>query len=71
MDKAIMVCVMEKQPNGELLQVDEREWTTTMLESLHHANYMMIGGVEYETIEGRLNVDTQALELLVTRVNHR
>ncbi|MFD1953834.1 hypothetical protein ACFSL6_06460 [Paenibacillus thailandensis] len=71
MDTAIKVNVMEKLASGELREIDEREWTAAMIESLNHVNYIMIGGVEYETIEGRLNVDTGALELLVAKVMHR
>lgn len=71
MNLAIRVTVMEKQTNGELRQIDEREWTTSMLEGLNHVNYIMIGGSEYETLEGRLNVDSGSLELLVAKVDNR
>jgi hypothetical protein len=55
----------EKKPNGELLTIDERLWTLDMISSLEHVNYVVVGGQEYETVEGRLNLDNGKLEILV------
>ncbi|QAY66472.1 hypothetical protein [Paenibacillus protaetiae] len=65
------VLVMEKLPSGELRQIDDREWTDAMIGALHHVNYLMVGGVEYETIEGRLNIDSGTMELLAVKVQPR
>jgi hypothetical protein len=64
------VHLLLKQPGGDILQIDERMWTADMIAALHHVNYLTVGGVEYETLEGRLNVDTQAMELLLAEVRH-
>lgn len=47
------------------MQIEERAWTMNMVAALEHVNYIVAGGREYETIEGRLNVDTGKLELLL------
>ena len=36
-----------------------------MIASLDHVNYIIVGNQEYETVEGRLNVDEGKLELLL------
>ncbi|CAM4419849.1 hypothetical protein [Paenibacillus tarimensis] len=59
------VIVYEKRTGGELVTIDERRWSGLMIASLEHANYITIGGREYETVEGRLNVDHETFELLV------
>lgn len=65
------VVLLEKLKDGELKQVDVRSWTMNMVSSLEHVNYLVVGGQEYETIEGRLNVDEGTLELLVVAMkNH-
>ncbi|AJY77471.1 hypothetical protein VN24_03605 [Paenibacillus beijingensis] len=65
------VHLLEKQSTGELRSIDEREWTMDMIAALHHVNYLTVGGREYETVEGRLNVDSQTFELLVVAVRNR
>ncbi|MBB6673341.1 hypothetical protein [Cohnella nanjingensis] len=70
MEKGIVVHLLEKQPNGVIAKIDERLWTADMLAALHHVNYLTVGGNEYETLEGRLNVDAQSIELLLAAVRH-
>lgn len=62
------VYLVEKLPEGGLRNLDERNWSKTMMDALNHVNYLTVGGEEYETIEGRLNVDNGSVELLVTKV---
>lgn len=64
------VVLYEKQPDGELKQLEERVWSNNMVAALEHVNYLVVGGVEYETVEGRLNVDTGKLELLLVPLRH-
>lgn len=71
MENVMIVRLIEKLPGGELRSIDEREWNMNMIGALHHVNYLTVGGREYETVEGRLNVDLQTMELLVVAVNHR
>ena len=59
------VVILEKQKNGELVTIDEREWTMDMVALLNHANYLTVNDAEYEMLEGRLNVNRGAFELLV------
>ncbi|MBH5319975.1 hypothetical protein I6N90_19425 [Paenibacillus sp. GSMTC-2017] len=69
MDQGIKVVLMEKSANGELRQIEERIWTMNMVSALEHANYIVVGNREYETIEGRLNVDLGRLELLLVPIS--
>jgi len=57
--------VYEKTKDGELRIVDRREWSPEMVSLLNHTNYLILNGVEYEMVEGRINVDEQTMELLV------
>lgn len=59
------VIVLAKRQDTEPAAIDEREWTQEMLASLEHANYVVIKGKEYEMVEGRLDLDKGALEVLV------
>lgn len=59
------VVLFEKLPDGELREIEERNWSPHMVAALEHVNYIVVGGKEYETVEGRLNVDEGKLELLV------
>lgn len=71
MDNQMFVILYEKRPDGELSQIDERTWTLAMIAALDHVNYLTVGNLEYETVEGRLNVDTGKLEILVVPMrNH-
>lgn len=62
------VKMLEKMPDGEIKQIDERIWNATMIAALEHVNYIVVGAREFETIEGRLNVDDGVLELLLVPV---
>jgi hypothetical protein len=64
-DNGINVILYEKKPNGDLHEIDERIWNINMIASLEHVNYVTVGDTEYETIEGRLNLDKGKLEILV------
>ncbi|MBB6731815.1 hypothetical protein [Cohnella zeiphila] len=70
MEKGMNVHLLLKLPGGEMRKIDEREWSSDMLAALNHVNYITVGGVEYETLEGRLNVDLPAVELLIAEVRH-
>ncbi|WP_235680109.1 hypothetical protein [Paenibacillus albicereus] len=59
------VVLVQKLPGGSLRKIDERSWSADMLAALHHINYLTIGGEEFETVEGRLNVDEGVMELLL------
>ena len=65
MDKDIAVVLFEKMVGGDLRQIEERPWSMNMVAALEHANYLVVQGKEYEAVEGRLNVDTGKLELLL------
>ncbi|MDQ6420022.1 hypothetical protein RB620_11305 [Paenibacillus sp. LHD-117] len=65
MEQGMNVVLMEKTSTGELRKIEERVWTMNMVAALEHVNYIVVGGREYETIEGRLNVDLGSLELLL------
>ncbi|BFH59976.1 MULTISPECIES: hypothetical protein [Paenibacillus] len=62
------VILLEKMPNGELREIEERGWSMNMVAALEHVNYLVVRGEEYETLEGRLNVDEGKLELLLVRI---
>ncbi|MBB3110707.1 hypothetical protein FHS18_002774 [Paenibacillus phyllosphaerae] len=68
MEKGLQVRLMEKRPDGTLRNLDVRFWTKEMIDALQAVNFLTVGGHEYETVEGRLNVDQQVLELLVLPV---
>jgi hypothetical protein len=62
------VIIMEKTEDGSLIQIDERAWTVEMIAMLEHANYLLVNEKEYEMVEGRLNVNTGKMELLVISI---
>lgn len=59
------VILFEKLPEGDLRVIEERVWSMNMITALEHVNYLVVGSREYETVEGRLNVDQGKLELLL------
>jgi hypothetical protein len=65
---AVKVILTEKFESGELKELDQRDWSQEMLVALNNANYLLVNNKEYEMIEGRLNVSTGALEVLVIAV---
>lgn len=62
------VAIRVKQESGELVTVDVRDWNDSMIAMLNHSNYLLVGGKEYEMMEGRLNVNDQVMEILVLAV---
>lgn len=70
MGNDMSVILTEKMPNGELRHIEERSWSMNMVAALEHVNYLVVGGQEYEVIEGRLNVDQGKLELLLVRIRN-
>lgn len=62
------VMMMQKHAEGEPVAIDERDWSAEWLASLEYANYIVVNGREYEMLEGRLNLDSGALEVLVVPV---
>ncbi|AIQ55355.1 hypothetical protein [Paenibacillus sp. FSL R7-0331] len=65
MDNGLSVVLFEKLPEGDLRVIEERMWSMNMITALEHVNYIVVGSREYETVEGRLNVDQGKLELLL------
>lgn len=64
------VKLYEKLPDGELRELEERVWSANMVAALEHVNYLVVGSREFETVEGRLNVDEGKLELLLVPIAH-
>ncbi len=64
------VVLYQKLETGELFLLEERLWSRTMVAALDHVNYLIVDGSEFETVEGRLNVDEGKLELLLVSVKH-
>lgn len=62
------IIITEKKESGELVSIDEREWSESAVALLNHANYLLVNGKEYEMLEGRLNVNDQILEILAVAV---
>ncbi|WP_339818338.1 hypothetical protein MKZ15_22515 [Paenibacillus sp. FSL R7-0216] len=70
MDNGLSVKLYEKLPDGELRELEERVWSANMVAALEHVNYLVVGNREFETVEGRLNVDQGKLELLLVPIVH-
>lgn len=70
METGLSVVLFEKKPDGELQTIEERVWSMNMVSALEHVNYLVVGGREFETVEGRLNVDKGKLELLLVPMRH-
>lgn len=64
-DNGMSVILFEKMPEGVLRVIEERTWSMNMIAALEHVNYIVVDSREYETVEGRLNVDEGKLELLL------
>ena len=62
------IMLLEKLENGELVKHGERVWDEATIIALQHANYLLLNGKEYEMMEGRLNLDLNAFELLMIAV---
>jgi hypothetical protein len=59
------IILFDKLEDGTLRKINERPWDDKLIASLEAANYLVIGGQEYEMIEGRLNLDLDQFELLL------
>jgi len=59
------IIIVEKGKDGSLSVIDERPWSAEWITLLNHTNYLILNGNEYEMLEGRLNIDTGVMELLV------
>ncbi|WP_168119700.1 hypothetical protein [Paenibacillus sp. HB172176] len=70
MDQGLKVVLMQKMADGSLQQIEERTWSSNMVKALDSVNYIVVGETEYETVEGRLNLNLDRLELLVVPMNH-
>nr|WP_089153443.1 hypothetical protein [Paenibacillus senegalimassiliensis] len=70
MAQEMSVKLYEKLPDGELKELEERVWSGNMIAALEHVNYLVVGKREFETVEGRLNVDEGKLELLLVPIAH-
>jgi hypothetical protein len=70
LDNGINVSLLEKMPDGTLRHIEQRVWQMNMIASLEHVNYIVVGNKEYETVEGRLNVDEGKLELLLVSMRN-
>jgi hypothetical protein len=62
------VVIIEKMENGDMVQIDERDWNTWMIAMLEHSNYLLVEDKEYEMVEGRLNVSTGKMEIMVISI---
>jgi hypothetical protein len=65
------IVLFDKLEDGNVRMINERPWDDKMIASLEAANYLVIGGQEYEMIEGRLNLDLDQFELLLMAVKAR
>nr|WP_018750174.1 hypothetical protein [Paenibacillus sanguinis] len=70
MVQEMSVKLYEKLPGGELKELEERVWSGNMIAALEHVNYLVVDKREFETVEGRLNVDEGKLELLLVPIAH-
>lgn len=59
------ITLFEKLADGQLLKISERPWDEQLIQALNVANFVLVGGKEYEMIEGRLNLDLNMFELLL------
>lgn len=59
------IILFEKLVDGQLLKISERPWDEQLIQALNVANFVLVGGKEYEMIEGRLNLDLNMFELLL------
>ncbi len=62
------ITLFEKLTDGQLQKISERPWDERLIQALNVANFVLIGGKEYEMIEGRLNLDLNVFELLLVTV---
>jgi hypothetical protein len=67
--ESMNITLFEKLVDGQLQKISERPWDEKLIQALNVANFVLIGGKEYEMIEGRLNLDLNVFELLLVTVS--
>jgi hypothetical protein len=67
--ESMNIALFEKLVDGQLQKISERPWDEQLIQALNVANFVLIGGKEYEMIEGRLNLDLNVFELLLVTVS--
>jgi hypothetical protein len=65
------IVLFDKLEDGSVHPISERPWDDKLLACIDAANYLVVGGKEYEMIEGRLNLDLDQFELLLMAVNDK
>ena len=68
-DESMNITLVEQLVDGQLQKSSERPWDEQLIQALNVANFVLIGGKEYEMIEGRLNLDLNVFELLLVTVS--
>jgi hypothetical protein len=63
------ITLYEKLVDGKLQKISERPWDEKLIQALNVANFVLVGGKEYEMIEGRLNLDLNVFELLLVTLS--
>jgi hypothetical protein len=65
------IVLFVKLEDGSVNHISERPWDDKIIACIDAANYLVIGGQEYEMIEGRLNLDLEQFELLLRPVEDK
>ncbi len=65
---SVKIAIVEKKLSGEMTIIHQATWSESQLSALHHANYLLVDGQEFEMLEGRMNVNAGLLEILVAVV---
>ncbi|UKS24391.1 hypothetical protein LOZ80_22515 [Paenibacillus sp. HWE-109] len=63
------ITLYEKLVDGQLQKISDRPWDDKLVQALNAANFVLVGGKEYEMIEGRLNLDLNVFEILLVTVS--
>ncbi|GGI44201.1 hypothetical protein GCM10008018_05920 [Paenibacillus marchantiophytorum] len=63
------ITLYEKLADGQLQKISDRPWDDKLVQALNAANFVLVGGKEYEMIEGRLNLDLDVFEILLVTVS--
>jgi hypothetical protein len=65
------IVLFDKLEDGTVRNLGERPWDEKIIACIDAANYLVVGGKEYEMIEGRLNLDLDQFELLLVAVDDK
>jgi hypothetical protein len=65
------IVLFVKLEDGSVNNISERPWDDKIIACIDAANYLVVGGKEYEMIEGRLNLDLEQFELLLRYVDDK